>query len=102
MRVRYVMLTLALAVLASCQSTKPFLFIATPGYVEAKLAAQEEVIRSDYEARISQLEAELSSQREVAQELADLSGVIREVESSAVSRPRSNASSKSCRTKLFG
>lgn len=82
MRVRYALLTLALGVLVSCQTTRPIWFIATPGYVDAKLATQEEAIRSDYESRISQLEAELDSQRQVAQELADLSGVIREVEAS--------------------
>jgi uncharacterized coiled-coil protein SlyX len=73
---------LATLALAGCQSTEPFLFIATPGYVEAQLAMSEEAIRQDYEARIADLEAELAEQKAAADELASLAGVITEVEQS--------------------
>lgn len=71
-----------LLALASCQSTEPILFIATPGYVENQLARQEASIRDEYDARIAELEAELDEQRTVSDELAGLSQVIRDVESS--------------------
>lgn len=83
MNVRIAATAAALAlVLASCQSTEPILFIATPGYVENQLARQEESIRSEYDARIADLEAEIDEQRTVSDELAGLSQVIRDVESS--------------------
>ena len=67
-------------VLAGCQSTKPILFIATPGYVDAQIAMREEAMRQDYDARIADLERELAVQKSAADELANLAGVITEVE----------------------
>lgn len=69
-------------VLAGCQSTSPILFIATPGYVEAQIAMREEALRQDYDARIVELEQQLSDQQAVADELSGLSDVITEVEAS--------------------
>lgn len=71
-----------LGLLVGCQTTQPLWFIATPGYVEAQLAVQEEALRQDYEGRIEELEQELTEQRAVADELAGLAEVIREVEAS--------------------
>ena len=71
-----------LGLLLGCQTTQPLWFIATPGYVEAQLAMQEEALRQDYEGRIEELEQEVTEQRAVADELAGLAGVIREVDAS--------------------
>jgi uncharacterized coiled-coil protein SlyX len=71
-----------LGLLAGCQTTQPLWFIATPGYVEAQLAMREEALRQDYEGRIEELEKEVAEQRAVADELAGLAEVIREVEAS--------------------
>ncbi len=83
MRTHSVVVAIALLVLlASCSTTKPIWFIATPGYVESQLAAREEALRSDYTARIVELEIELESQRAVSEELASLAEVIKQVEAS--------------------
>lgn len=82
MKGRIIVMVIAAAALAACQSTEPVWFIATPGYVEAEVATSEESLRRDYDARIEELEAELASQREVTEELAGLSEIIREVEAS--------------------
>jgi hypothetical protein len=68
--------------LLSCRTTEPVWFIATPGYVESRLAAQEEALRNDYERRIADLEEELESQRAVSEELAGLADTIKDVEQS--------------------
>ena len=82
MKGRIIIAVLALAMLAACQSTKPVWFIATPGYVEAEVATSEDALRKEYDARIEELESELASQREVTEELAGLTTVIRDVEAS--------------------
>lgn len=82
MKGRIIITVFALGALASCQSTEPIWFIATPGYVEAEVATSEDALRREYDARLEELEAELASQREVTEELAGLSEVIREVEAS--------------------
>lgn len=83
MRTRLLVIVVALIVLlVSCSTTKPIWFIATPGYVESRLAAREQALRGDYTARIVELEAELEHQRAVSEELASLAGVIKQVEAS--------------------
>ena len=82
MRARYAIVLAALGLLVSCRTTEPIGFIATPGYVEAQLAAREEALRADYGARIAELESELAEQRAVSEELASLAAVIRDVEAS--------------------
>jgi len=83
MRTRLLVIVVVLVVLlTSCSTTKPIWFIATPGYVEFQLAAREEALRSDYTARILELETELETQRAVSDELAALAEVIKQVEAS--------------------
>ncbi|MFW5776562.1 MAG: hypothetical protein ACOCZB_04665 [Spirochaetota bacterium] len=82
MKGRIIIVCIALGALASCRSTEPVWFIATPGYVEAEVTTSEDSLRREYDARIEELEAELASQREVAEELAGLSRVIRDIETS--------------------
>ena len=72
----------AAVALAACQSTEPILFIATPGYVDAQVAMREEALRQEYDGRIAELEQELEAQRQVADELANLSSVISDIEAS--------------------
>jgi len=85
MRTRSLVIIGALTVLlASCSTTKPIWFIATPGYVESQLAVREEALRNDYTARIVALETELESQRAVSDELAALAEVIKQVEASNI------------------
>lgn len=89
-RVRLTLFAVAAAgMLAGCATTKPIGFIATPGYVESRIATSENAMRADYEARlaekdrqISQLQAELRAQRQVTEDLAGLADVVMEVESS--------------------
>ncbi len=81
MRARTVILVgVVVVMVAGCQTTQPVWFIATPGYVEARIATHEHALRRAYDDRISGLEQELDSQRRVSDELASLSQVIREVE----------------------
>jgi len=67
---------------AGCASTEPIWFIATPGYVDSRIAVSEESVRSEYEAEIARLESELQDQRRVSEELAGLSSIIDEVDRS--------------------
>ncbi|MBU8913326.1 MAG: hypothetical protein KOO61_04830 [Spirochaetales bacterium] len=69
-------------VLAGCATTEPIWFVATPGYVEARLATSEEATRVEYEAQIGRLQDELNAQRAVSDELAALADVVGEIESS--------------------
>lgn len=82
MKGRIIIVGIALGALAACQSTEPVWFIATPGYVEAQMATSEDALRREYDTRIEELEAELARQRDVTEELAGLSAVIRDVEAS--------------------
>ena len=82
MKARYLIAVAVLGLLASCQTTEPVWFIATPGYVDSRLAAQEEALRGEYGTRIAELEREVESQREIASELSELATVIRDVEAS--------------------
>ncbi|MFW5776557.1 MAG: hypothetical protein ACOCZB_04640 [Spirochaetota bacterium] len=82
MKGRIIIAVIALGALAACQSTKPVWFIATPGYVEARVATSEDALRQEYDARLEELQTELASQREVTEELAGLATVIRDVEAS--------------------
>lgn len=72
----------ALLVLTGCASTEPIWFIATPGYVDSRIAVSEEAVRGEYEAEIARLEQELDEQRRVADELAGLAAIIEEVDRS--------------------
>lgn len=65
---------------AGCQSTRPIWFIATPGYVEARIAGSEEAIRAEYELEIEKLQARLTEQEQAAEELAQLASIIEEVD----------------------
>jgi hypothetical protein len=67
---------------AGCASTEPIWFIATPGYVDSRIAVSEEAVRSEYEAEVARLEAELQDQRRVSEELAGLAAIIEEVDKS--------------------
>ena len=69
-------------VLAGCATTKPIWFIATPGYVEARVATSEDATRLEYEAQIARLQDELDAQKAVSDDLAALADVIGEIESS--------------------
>ncbi|MFP4115332.1 MAG: hypothetical protein ACOC1I_03905 [Spirochaetota bacterium] len=82
MKARNLAIVVAMGFLVSCRTTEPVWFIATPGYVEAQLAAREEAIRSDYERRIANLEAEVEQQRDVSDEVADLAEALQDVEDS--------------------
>lgn len=68
--------------LTGCASTEPIWFIATPGYVDSRIAVSEESVRSEYEAEIDRLQAEIDEQRQVSEELAGLAGIIEEVDQS--------------------
>lgn len=80
--VAYAAVGLAVVLLGSCQTTEPLWFIATPGYVEAQVATSEQALRREYDVRIKELETQLAGQREVTDELAGLSDIIRDVEAS--------------------
>ena len=78
-------IALGLFVLVSfvgCATTEPLWFIATPGYVEARIATSESAIRLEYEAEIARLQDELRAQRVVSDELVALADVIAEIENS--------------------
>jgi len=82
-RTRMVVLaTIALTVAGGCASTDPIWFIATPGYVDSRIAVSEEAVRAEYESEIVRLEQELEAQRQVADELAGLAAIIEEVDQS--------------------
>lgn len=70
------------ALLAGCATTEPIWFIATPGYVDSRIARSEEETRQQYEQEIASLEQEVDEQRTAARELAALADVIAELESS--------------------
>ncbi|MFW6211751.1 MAG: hypothetical protein ACOC8L_02525 [Spirochaetota bacterium] len=71
-----------MVVAGACQSTRPIWFIATPGYVEARVASSEEAIRAEYELQIEELQAELEEQQRAAEELSQLASIIEEVDAS--------------------
>lgn len=78
---------IATSTLGGCASTEPIWFIATPGFVEAQIMASEAAVQADYEeklaqrdARIDELEAELSAQQAVAEELRELVGDISRID----------------------
>lgn len=77
---RIIVTIAAVSFLAGCATTEPIWFIATPGYVESRIATSEEATRRSYEAEIAQVQSELESQREVASELAAMADIIAEVE----------------------
>lgn len=68
--------------LAGCQTTEPIWFIATPGYVESRIAGSEAAMRREYELEIAELRRRLAEQEAAAAELAELATVIRDVEAS--------------------
>jgi hypothetical protein len=84
-----ILLLVTLGLLAACNTTQPVGFIATPGYVDAQIAASEEAMRLEYESllvqkdrEIARLQRELEDQRVVADELAGLADLIRDVDAS--------------------
>ncbi|TVQ19398.1 MAG: hypothetical protein EA382_16435 [Spirochaetaceae bacterium] len=68
--------------LAACRTTEPIWFVATPGYVETRIAASEAAVRSDYDARLLDLQREIDEQRAVSERLASLSELIEAVDAS--------------------
>ena len=81
LKMRRLALLLSVTVLlAACRTTEPIWFVATPGYVEARIAASEAAVRSDYDARLHELQRELDDQRAVAERLATLSELIEAVD----------------------
>ncbi len=80
---RYAALLLSATVLlAACRTTEPIWFVATPGYVETRIAASEAALRGDYDQRLADLQRELAEQRAVAERLATLSELIEAVDAS--------------------
>ena len=84
-----VILCIALGLLVSCNTTRPIWFIATPGYVDNQIAESEEAMRLEYEAllvekdrEIARLRRQLDEQQAVAEELASLIDMIRDVDAS--------------------
>jgi type IV pilus biogenesis protein CpaD/CtpE len=83
--IRIAVLSLAGAstlLMAGCATTEPLWFIATPGYVDSRIALSEEAVRQEYEQSIARLEAELADQRATAEELAALAEMIEEIDAS--------------------
>jgi len=77
---RFLLPVAAVLVLAGCATTEPIWFIATPGYVESRIATSEEATRSAYEAELARLQAQIDSQNEIVSRLDSMSDVIAEVE----------------------
>jgi len=82
-RLRGILVVACAALLsAGCQSTRPIWFIATPGYVKARIASSEEAIRAEYEIEIEKLQEQLAEQERAAKELSQLASIIEEVDAS--------------------
>lgn len=77
----------ATAAAGGCRTTEPVWFIATPGYVESRIARSEEALRREYEAELAEqameierLRIDLTMHQAIAEELTALARIIRDVE----------------------
>ena len=80
-------IVVAAAAAGGCRTTEPVWFIATPGYVESRIARSEDALRLEYEAELAEqameierLRVDLTMHQAIAEELTALARIIREVE----------------------